>query len=574
MKMKKGVIAAYVLLFFHFTGFAQNIHFNELPAHLQLFPRDEQDSSIVPISGVVADTSFDSVKVEVYKDSLLFYRQSKPLIFTDTVAVFSFEPKIFAECAEYYISVYLDTVKVAQVDSIVCGDVYLINGQSNALAIDYEGKATYKSEWLRSFGNSSQTDKDCRNDVSWGLAQGTAHFSHAAVGVWGLKLGQSIVENDKIPLCILNGATGGSYIADHLRKDSNPTDLKTNYGRLLWRTKQAKVQHSVKAICWNQGEMNTDNSYAQYADQFDQLYSDWQQDYSGIKKIYIFQIRPCHGERSNNLLREIQRQIAERYSDVEIMSTVGIPGHNGLHYNFEGYSTMGFYLYRLIARDFYGSTDTLYITPPKIKAVYYSDVTPPTLKLIFDQPIIWPNDTLNASMKDNFFLVGDNVTKIDSGFTSQDTVFLRLSATTTATGISYIPNKFYHGTSDIYEGPWLRNPRSVGALTFLNYPILLSSVPAIRKPFVISQKAELEGNYPNPFNAVTKIKYSLSRAGAIKVEIFNLTGQLVENWQEKPQPPGEYFLLWQPLNLSSGIYWCRFYFNGDLVESQRLIYLK
>ncbi len=572
--MKRYCLFVLLVLFFPVVLLAQAIQFDKLPAHLQLFARDSQDSGLVPISGVVSHTSYDSITVEIFKGDQLYYRQSAALDFADSTAAFSFQPKISAELSEYFFSVFLDTQKVVQVDSVVCGDVYLINGQSNALAIDYEGKATYQSEWFRSFGNSSQTMAACRDDLDWGLAQATTYYSHAAVGVWGLKIGQLLVENFQIPICILNGSTGGSFIADHLRKDSSPADLNTNYGKLLYRTRKAKVQEAVKGIFWNQGEMNTDNSYSQYATQFDQLYHDWKLDYTGLEKIYLFQIRPCNSESANNLLREIQRQIAESYSDVEIMSTAGLPGHDGVHYNFEGYSTMGLWLYRLIARDFYQSVDTLFITPPKIKSVYFSNDDRPQLRLLFDQTVVWPPDTLGAKMKDNFFLVGDQSTKIDSGFAQSDTVVLMLSAATTASGINYLPNKFYAGTINIYEGPWLRNPRSVGALSFYNFPVLVSSVATTTAPTVVVQHATLENNYPNPFNAATAIKYRIVVPGMAKIEIYNLAGQLVERLSHNQQQPGEYTLIWQPKNLSSGIYWCRLNFEDRLVARQKLLYLK
>lgn len=573
--MKYRLFLLLLICFSSFQIFAKNIQFNELPVHLQLYPRDSQDSSLVLISGVVADTSCDSITVEIFRGDQLFYRQSSLLNFIDSTATFSFQPKIFAELSEYFFSVFLDTEKVAQVDSVVCGDVYFINGQSNALAIDYEGKATFQSEWFRSFGNSSQTAAACRDDLNWGLAQATTYYAHAAVGVWGLRIGQLLVENFQIPICILNGATGGSYIADHLRKDSSPTDLNTNYGKLLYRTRKAKVQQAVKGIFWNQGEMNTNSSWSEYATQFDQLYNDWKLDYTSVEKIYIFQIRPCNSESANNLLREVQRQIAENYFDVDIMSTAGIPGQDGVHYNYEGYSTMGLWLYRLIARDFYNSADTLFITPPKIESAHFfsGDVSDMIL-LQFDQSIVWPQDTLGASMKNYFFLNGDNITKIDSGFVLGDTVFLRLSAATTATGISYLPNKFYSGTINIYEGPWLRNLRSVGALAFFNYPVLVSSVPAEKKPAAISQSAALEANYPNPFNAATVIRYSTNLPGHIKIAIYNLSGQVVETLQNKMQQPGNFTLQWQPKNLSSGIYWCRLSFDEHFIGKQKLVYLK
>ena len=41
-------------------------------------------------------------------------------------------------------------------DNLVCGDAYLIQGQSNAVATDWgEGEPTFTSPWIRSFGSMS-----------------------------------------------------------------------------------------------------------------------------------------------------------------------------------------------------------------------------------------------------------------------------------------------------------------------------------------------------------------------------------------------------------------------------------
>ena len=565
---------AILLLLFPMISFSQDLILDNFPSHLQLYPRDQKDSSLVLIAGVATNTEYDSVTLQILKGDQQIYMQTSALVFQDTTASFSFEPKIHAELSEYFFTLFLDTQKVAEADSVVCGDVFLINGQSNALSIDYEDKAHFQSEWFRSFGNSSQVSADCRNDLQWGLAQGNSHFAHAAVGVWGLRLGKLIIENNNVPICILNGATGGSYIADHLRKDSSPTDLNTNYGRLLYRAKKAKIQQSVKAIFWNQGEMNTDNTYAQYADQFSQLYQDWKSDYPELEKVFIFQIRPCQGERSNILLREIQREIAEQYPDVEIMSTAGICGHDGLHYNYEGYNQMALWIYRLAAKYFYNSSDTLFIAPPKIKSAEIIDGEIPKIKLSFDQTVIWPADTLGAKMKDNFFLVGDNVTKIDSGYAADNTIFLLLSSGTSATGVSYVPNKYYPGTHTIYEGPWVRNPRSVSALTFYNYPLTMTDVADRMPSKIITKTAVLETNYPNPFNGMTQIRYQITTSGHVKIAIFNSKGQFIKILRDSEQQAGNYSIAWKPDGLSSGIYLCHLTFEKRLTVTQKLLYLK
>ena len=55
----------------------------------------------------------------------------------------------------------------------------------------------------------------------------------AQIGYWGLELARRLVENHKMPICIINGAVGGSRIDQHQRNPSRPEDAVTIYGRLL-----------------------------------------------------------------------------------------------------------------------------------------------------------------------------------------------------------------------------------------------------------------------------------------------------------------------------------------------------
>jgi len=72
----------------------------------------------------------------------------------------------------------------------------------------------------------------------------------------------------------------------------------------------------------------------------------------------------------------------------------------------------------------------------------------------------------------------------------------------------------------------------------------------------------LHKNYPNPFNPETTIHYSLSEAGPVKIEVYNIKGQLVRNLVNERKTAGNYTVIWngkdeQGKNVSSGIYFYR-----------------
>ncbi len=76
-------------------------------------------------------------------------------------------------------------------------------------------------------------------------------------------------------------------------------------------------------------------------------------------------------------------------------------------------------------------------------------------------------------------------------------------------------------------------------------------------------RTKLYNNYPNPFNPVTTINYSLSEdVDMMELKIYNIQGQLVQTLREGHHKKGEYCVNWDGLDylgkpVSSGIYFYR-----------------
>lgn len=90
---------------------------------------------------------------------------------------------------------------------------------------------------------------------------------------------------------------------------------------------------------------------------------------------------------------------------------------------------------------------------------------------------------------------------------------------------------------------------------------------------VVPNMIELEQNYPNPFNAATIIKYNLSVAARVNLDIYNYLGQKVTNLVNEDQRPGFYVCRWEAREVSSDIYYCRIQI-GDCVQTQKMLILK
>ncbi len=64
----------------------------------------------------------------------------------------------------------------------------------------------------------------------------------------------------------------------------------------------------------------------------------------------------------------------------------------------------------------------------------------------------------------------------------------------------------------------------------------------------------LYGNYPNPFNPSTTIRYSLPNESYVRISIFNMLGEKVEELTDQIKSAGYYEVRWDASSLASGIY--------------------
>ncbi|MCL1827054.1 MAG: T9SS type A sorting domain-containing protein, partial [Candidatus Cloacimonetes bacterium] len=88
----------------------------------------------------------------------------------------------------------------------------------------------------------------------------------------------------------------------------------------------------------------------------------------------------------------------------------------------------------------------------------------------------------------------------------------------------------------------------------------------------------LENNYPNPFNPATTINYNLKDPSNVKLQIFNIKGQLIQTLVSEYQPAGRYKVVWNGednLNKSvaSGLYFYRLR-TDDVTAVKKMMLLK
>jgi hypothetical protein len=108
-----------------------------------------------------------------------------------------------------------------------------------------------------------------------------------------------------------------------------------------------------------------------------------------------------------------------------------------------------------------------------------------------------------------------------------------------------------------------------------------ASLSAVKKTYAVATAVEEATfstsdlhlkNYPNPFNSETIIEYSLPFDGNVKLEIYNAIGESVQTLVDEFQGVGNYKVMFNPPELSSGIFFYRI-IAGNHTQLGKMIYL-
>jgi hypothetical protein len=84
---------------------------------------------------------------------------------------------------------------------------------------------------------------------------------------------------------------------------------------------------------------------------------------------------------------------------------------------------------------------------------------------------------------------------------------------------------------------------------------------------------KLHAPYPNPFNPVTNIKFSLNRNARIQIDIIDITGRVVDNLVDNEYDAGKHTIPWITYSVPSGVYFVRLS-SFDITETKKILLLK
>jgi hypothetical protein len=238
---------------------------------------------------------------------------------------------------------------------------------------------------------------------------------------------------------------------------------------MLWRARQARITHGIRGIIWHQGENDQGADgptggygWETYQRLFVEMAGGWKRDYPNVQHYYVFQIWPnacAMGGRdgSGDRLREQQRTLPRLFSNMSILSTLGVRPPGGCHYPLEGWAEFARMLEPLIERDHHGRVPRESITSPNLLgAVRLAD---DAIGLDFDQPVRWDDSLIGQ------FYLGGEKGMIAGGSVTGNRLTLRLASPVKATHITYVKESSWN------QDTLLMGTNGLAALTFCEVPI-------------------------------------------------------------------------------------------------------
>ncbi|MBK9333644.1 MAG: T9SS type A sorting domain-containing protein [Ignavibacteria bacterium] len=113
---------------------------------------------------------------------------------------------------------------------------------------------------------------------------------------------------------------------------------------------------------------------------------------------------------------------------------------------------------------------------------------------------------------------------------------------------------------------------SLGTVEMGNENRLLSFNPDYKKnDFNLNNGFELFQNFPNPFNPITQINYTLPENTFVTIKVYNVLGKEVKSLVNEYMDTGDHFVNFDATGLSSGIYFYKIFAGSNIDQKQMLL---
>ena len=152
-------------------------------------------------------------------------------------------------------------------------------------------------------------------------------------------------------------------------------------------------------------------------------------------------------------------------------------------------------------------------------------------------------------------------------------------------GASVIP--YYSENSILYQkisgNQVLGNQMPPGGLMYISNIDLIAQwiddgALEVSNPLTVSDldvavDFKLEEIFPNPFNPITNINYTLSQKSKIRLNIYNNRGEKIVKLKDGIEYAGTHSIIWNAMNYPSGLYFLKIEAE-NFTETQKLMLIK
>ena len=86
-------------------------------------------------------------------------------------------------------------------------------------------------------------------------------------------------------------------------------------------------------------------------------------------------------------------------------------------------------------------------------------------------------------------------------------------------------------------------------------------------------KYEITDVFPNPFNPITTISFSIPQSGMVSLKVSDLTAKVITTLKDDYMSVGYYNINWNASSYPSGVYLIRMD-SGDFTQTQKVVLVK
>jgi len=252
---------------------------------------------------------------------------------------------------------------------------------------------------------------------------------------------------------------------------------------------------------------------------------------------------------------EINGTVSDDYGNPVINANVNISSYNGNFHHYVNSDNSGNFYFGIFS-------DELPQTNLNISSGNYNDTN--TVKFSYNIPVINSGDILmqnlfllksNSVIQGRLTLNGSSPGVKDIIADCADTGYIRTNTDENGYFKFNVSNKINNYTIKLQQQQSGYNSDSVVAhpgdlnanlnLTLADVKLVNSNIP---------NKFSLFQNFPNPFNPLTNINFSISKAGLVRLSVYNLLGQEVKTLLNEFKQPGIYTISFDASSLTSGAY--------------------